>query len=596
MLAALSRPRHLWLASRAAFAELLALPRWVRLLAAFLFILACALAFPRGGAAATVVTFICVATVMAAALAIADPEDRRWVFVWTLLAITGREALVGAIDVVLLRRGALYYAPDETVYISHGYDIWQYWMDPSVNLDSSDGYYGMWYIHAIARLYALLGGENIVAVKLINTTLSVIAGVLGYRVMRNLGMAGARWALVLGLAFPSVAFWSALTLKDTYVIFFLILSLWMATEFVRGRSPIWLVAALLVLVPLQTVRLYMLVTGALALLAIPFALAGWRKRLASGAGLVVGVYVLFSIVRPFADLGPNVFWIPIEIRANVASGARSNFVEPKPAIRGQPGEEFVVAIPGVTASAAASPRIVEVQPSTPIVIEGSGSPPPTRVGDPTPAVVRAGDIVRIVTPSPSTAAAATTASPSVSPSASPSASPVGSTSPPAPTATLRVLTIEPDVKNTVGLDVRDPDETSVEGSLLTNLRQLPIGVTYTLLAPFPWTARTLEQFATIPEMLLWYLCLAAALVGFTVLLRRRDTRYAHGVAAIIGLTIVLSLISANTGTLIRSRAMLIPYVVLLSAVGVEWSFRRWPRVGDAVRRRMEAWIGDYSPS
>jgi hypothetical protein len=565
--------------SRELLAEMAALPAWSRVLAGIFLICAMALAIPRGGPIASMAALLCVALVTALAWKIAEPQDRRWVLLWSLLAITGREVLVGVVDVALLSRGNVWYAPDEHVYIDHARSIWQHWLDPAAPY-TADPYTTSWYVHGMARLYQLLGSENLVVVKVINTSLAVISGLLGYRVMRNLGMPGARWALVLLLAFPSVAFWSALTLKDAYVVVFLMTSLWAASEFARGRSPLWLAVALVALEPLENVRLYMLATGALALLAVPFALRHWRDRLFSGAGLVVGVYVMFAIVQPFKDLGPNVFWIPIELRGAVAQGARSAFVDAKPVIDGQPGQQFRIAVvSGATPAPGVTPRIVIVEPGTAIVVEPAepatpaASAPAPAPGHPTPAVVRPGDIVQIATPRPSP-----TQTGIASPSAAASATSTPSATIPPPTPAPVVVTIEPDAKNTVGLITEvDPDQGSFQGSLATNIRHLPIGITYTLLAPFPWTARTGEQLATIPEMFIWYACLMLALLGFLVLLRRRDLRYAHGVAMIIGLTIVLSLISANVGTLIRSRAMLIPYVLLLTGVGIAWLLERYPR-------------------
>jgi CHASE2 domain-containing sensor protein len=109
---------------------------------------------------------------------------------------------------------------------------------------------------------------------------------------------------------------------------------------------------------------------------------------------------------------------------------------------------------------------------------------------------------------------------------------------------------------------------------------------FSLFAPFPWSVpRSLEQAATIPEMLLWYILVALAAVGLLGLLRKRDLRYAHGVAAAIGLVLILALVEASTGTLVRSRGMLVPYVVILSGVGFEtiraWRVRRAYHKGQA---------------
>jgi len=573
-------------------AEVAALPRSSRVLVALFLLTALVAAFPRGGPGALVVILLCAAAAAVLAWVVADPRDRPWVLLWALLAIAAREALVGAIDAALLARDLRWYAPDERVYVEHAHGIWRHWVDPSFVLDETDTNYGLWYVHWMARLY-LVFGENFVVVKALNTFLGVASGLLGYRVMRNLGMPGSKWAVVLLLGFPSVAFWSALLLKDAYVIFFLIASLWAASEFVRSRNPLWLAAALLVLLPLQTVRLYMFVTGALALLAVPFALTRWRERLMTAAALIVSVYLLFAITQPFRDLGANIFYIPIFVRSEAAAGARSSFVQPRPVIQGEPGQRFEIAVEsGATPGPATTPRVVEVEPGTLIVVDRPGVPSPTpppgaASGAPTPAVVRPGDIVVIATPRPSIGA--TPRPPTPTPTPVPSGAPTPSpTPPPTPSPAPVVVVLEPEAKNTVGLAGQvDPDQTSFQGSLATNIRHLPTGIFYTLFAPFPWTASTLEQVATIPEMLVWYAALILAVLGFVVLFRRHDFRYAHGVAAIVGLVVLLSLISANVGTLIRSRAMLISFVLLLTGVGLDvmllhWSrLARWRRYADS---------------
>jgi hypothetical protein len=554
-----------WSHLRAVAAHVSRLPHWLRVLAVVLLMATWVLVFPRGGLVAAAFVPLTCAIVVWVAYAVADDRDRRFILACGLFAILAREMLVGLIDVALLSRGNVSYAPDEATYVRSASRVYHLWLDPAAPFDHSDPYARSWYVHLMARLYQLAGGENIVVVKLVNTSLAVVAALLAYRTMRNFAMPGARWALVLLLAFPSIAFWSALALKDSYVIFFLLGCMWSASEFIRTRRPYWLALAVAALLPLESVRVYMLVTGALALLAVPLALTRWKERLAVGGALLATVYVLFAIIQPFRDLGANIFYVPIFVRGAVAQGARSSFVEPAAVVSGEPGEQIVIAVPGVTPSPGETPRVVFVQPGTEIIVQ-LGTPVPSAAVSsvrPTPAVIRPGDIVAIAFPVQS---ATPTATPAVSSALT-------------PTPVPRTIFVEPEAKNTVGLaSERDPDATSVSGSLATNIRHLPLGVLYTLFAPFPWTARTLEQFATIPEMLLWYVCLPAALVGAFVLLRRRNLLFAHGFAMTVGLVLVLSLIGANVGTLIRSRAMLIPYVLMLSGVGISFVLARYPRL------------------
>jgi hypothetical protein len=165
----------------------------------------------------------------------------------------------------------------------------------------------------------------------------------------------------------------------------------------------------------------------------------------------------------------------------------------------------------------------------------------------------------------------------------PTATPIAATESPAPSTaasrnpSARVVVFQPEAKNVVSTPLeKDTDANSFSGSLAANARQLPIGLLFVVAAPFPWTARSVLDLATIPEMILWYICLVFALLGGILLIRRRNFRFGHGVAAIVGMTITFALIQGNVGTLLRSRAMIIPFVLVLTAVGIDAALRNWP--------------------
>src|SRR2546422_3526625 len=107
--------------------DVLALPRLSLVLAAILLVLAAALAVPRGGPGALFMVLICVVIATVIAELFAEPADRSWVLLFVVLAVVGREALMGAIDAALLSRGNRWYAPDEHIYIEHAATIWQTW-------------------------------------------------------------------------------------------------------------------------------------------------------------------------------------------------------------------------------------------------------------------------------------------------------------------------------------------------------------------------------------------------------------------------------------------------------------------------------------
>ncbi len=92
--------------------------------------------------------------------------------------------------------------------------------------------------------------------------------------------------------------------------------------------------------------------------------------------------------------------------------------------------------------------------------------------------------------------------------------------------------------------------------------------------PLPWEMKSRTMLAHMPEQMAWYLI--ALLLPFGVYAGwRRDVVLtsvlaAHAAAAIL----IVALTSGNIGTLIRHRALALPYVVWLSAVGAHDCMRR----------------------
>jgi hypothetical protein len=494
--------------------------------------------------------------------------DRRWLLTTALLALLARDVVVGAIDVgLLLRGGAIAYAPDEALYVRTASAIASHWRDPAAAFDQTDPFITSDYVLTIARIFFVIG-PNVVVVKLLNTWFALTAAILAYRAMMALGLGGARWAGTLLLVFPSLVFWSALALKDAYVVFFLVASLWAASEWLRNRNPGWIIATAALLMPLASVRAYIFIIASLAWIAAAVALRTWRARLVGSTAITVVVIAMFAATNPFPNLGINPFFYPIMVRSTAAQGAGSAFVEAAPVVRGQAGDRFVITVPNQTPAPDTTPRLIEVAPGTQLVTGARATRPPDATG-PSPVLVRPGDII-VIRPTQTDV---------------PTPPPAGSASP-TPTPAPAIAIIRDDVDNKVGLI--DNVATSVEGSIRTNLSFLPFGMLFTLTAPFPWTARTLEQFATIPEMLLWYLIVLAALAGVVSMLARRDLRFAQGLTAGGGIFVILSLIEANAGTLVRSRDMLIPYVVILAAVGFEQLASRSARLR-ATLDRLQGW-------
>jgi hypothetical protein len=124
-------------------------------------------------------------------------------------------------------------------------------------------------------------------------------------------------------------------------------------------------------------------------------------------------------------------------------------------------------------------------------------------------------------------------------------------------------------------DNADKPTKELGGILERNLTYLPKGAFYVLLGPTPWEARSALARAVIPEMLAWYCLLAAALVGLAVTFRQswRDLVLPGSFAA--AWVFALALYEGNTGNIFRHRSQFMPFIFLVSAVGLQWLWARW---------------------
>jgi 4-amino-4-deoxy-L-arabinose transferase-like glycosyltransferase len=101
---------------------------------------------------------------------------------------------------------------------------------------------------------------------------------------------------------------------------------------------------------------------------------------------------------------------------------------------------------------------------------------------------------------------------------------------------------------------------------------LPIGMSYVLLAPFPWMINSFGQVITLPELILWWLAFPFLLKGYWFSLRHRLKHTLTICLFTLGLTLVYALYQTNVGTAYRQRAQL--YVFFFIFISVGWELRR----------------------
>jgi hypothetical protein len=128
-------------------------------------------------------------------------------------------------------------------------------------------------------------------------------------------------------------------------------------------------------------------------------------------------------------------------------------------------------------------------------------------------------------------------------------------------------------QQTVGSAIRPElvDTTTVSGLALW----VPIGLVYFLLAPFPFTGRSIISLATTPEMIILYLLVPSFWRGLRAELGRRSKLFMPLFFYLLVSSVGWTMVITNVGTIYRYRAQVLFVVLMLIAA-------------DQVRRRQPA--------
>jgi len=110
---------------------------------------------------------------------------------------------------------------------------------------------------------------------------------------------------------------------------------------------------------------------------------------------------------------------------------------------------------------------------------------------------------------------------------------------------------------------KDVDVSTTEGALSA----IPIGLTYLLLAPFPWQLASLRQMITLPEMIVWWSSLPILVLGGWFTIKHRLREIAPILIFTTLLTLTYSIMQGNVGTAYRQRAQLLVFYFVFVAVG-----------------------------
>jgi hypothetical protein len=231
----------------------------------------------------------------------AAPED------WAEKAFVRRVVLLGfAVRLVLAlvlewtgysRR----FAPDETTYTSDGWPIGLYWAGDvlvkpwRMTLDQPLAYF---YLNGLS--YFLFGATQ-VPLKILNAFVGASSSRYLYRLARELfGVSVARRATLLFAYFPSLVLWSALNIRDAWVVFLILYISYKSLEVTREYSHVSLAQLLTAIYVIAQFRDYLFYVVALPpVVAFLLARRGHLVRnlvLASLAAIAVIVLMQQGIV------------------------------------------------------------------------------------------------------------------------------------------------------------------------------------------------------------------------------------------------------------------------------------------------------------
>jgi 4-amino-4-deoxy-L-arabinose transferase-like glycosyltransferase len=103
------------------------------------------------------------------------------------------------------------------------------------------------------------------------------------------------------------------------------------------------------------------------------------------------------------------------------------------------------------------------------------------------------------------------------------------------------------------------------------LAYLPIGISYLLLAPFPWQMTSLRPLIAAPETIFWWTLFPATIRGIVFSARTRFSETSPLLVFTTTLTAVYSLMHGNVGSAFRQRAQILVFLFIFTALGTSVS-------------------------
>ncbi|MBK7512434.1 MAG: hypothetical protein IPI76_09245 [Chloracidobacterium sp.] len=125
----------------------------------------------------------------------------------------------------------------------------------------------------------------------------------------------------------------------------------------------------------------------------------------------------------------------------------------------------------------------------------------------------------------------------------------------------------------------ESDVSTTDGAITA----LPVGLTYLMLAPFPWQMANLRQAITLPEVLIWWMLIPLSLYGLWYTVKNKLRTAFPILIFTITLTLAYSIFQGNVGTAYRHRTQIQVFLFMFIAVG--WVLMKEKRENVQLERR-----------
>jgi hypothetical protein len=409
-------------------------------------------------------------------------------------------------------------------------------------------------VYVMVGIYYFVGPRPLL-IAVMNAGLAAAATVLIWDIAhRAFGRRPAALTMLLLAVAPANILFSALVLKDAAALLITAVVLWAAFRFQRQPAWRWIFISAVSIALMYSIRSYasfmLLAVSVVAVLLAPRLPSVARSAWLATSGIACGGALVVAMTGGGGSLPAHTLSGFEQIRQGMARGANTAFVADVSVVV-QPTE-----LPGGRGPVLlAVPAAHELAP--PVTLEGTPLPTIARSIAALAVLLLVAWLASKLAARPFAAAAVLVVT----------------------TGAFLVVTYS----RMPQLALAGPTEGSAIARLLT---YAPQGLASVVLAPFPWAVRRVLDLPTVPDALLSYVALTAAVA---TLVARADLRrmLTPTSAYVVGTFVILLLTEGNVGTAFRHRTMsATPFVLMLAApslvVCADWAAGlvarvAWPR-------------------